>query len=106
MYLDKWILFWYIDNVIPKLFRDIIGQIEMNEKEMIERGFTSENGKILDDFGNEYRNEEGQIELLEEGLKEFVKHVDEWDNKGINWGLSDLREIAKKYSVDEPDTIG
>lgn len=33
---------------------------------MIERGFSADKyGKILDDFGNEYRNEDGEIEYLE-----------------------------------------
>ena len=32
--------------------------------------------------------------------KGFVKHVDEWDRVGINWGLSDLRILAKKYGTD------
>jgi hypothetical protein len=40
----------------------------MKLSEFIERGFSlSESGIVLDDAGNEYRNEEGQIEILEEG---------------------------------------
>lgn len=38
----------------------------MKKLEMIERGFTNnERGLILDNFGNEYRNENGCIEYLE-----------------------------------------
>jgi hypothetical protein len=38
----------------------------MKKSELIERGFsTDENGKVLDNFGNEYRNENGCIEYLE-----------------------------------------
>lgn len=38
----------------------------MNKSEMLERGFTTDGyGKIIDDYGNEYRNENGQVEFLE-----------------------------------------
>jgi hypothetical protein len=38
----------------------------MKREELIERGFgVDSNGKILDEYGNEYRNEEGQIEYIE-----------------------------------------
>ena len=46
----------------------------MKLEEFIERGFTlSNSGIVLDDAGNEYRNEEGQIETLEEGGEECTK---------------------------------
>ena len=38
----------------------------MNKKELIIRGFTTDDkGLILDEYGNEYRNETGSIEYLE-----------------------------------------
>ncbi|MFW6173487.1 MAG: hypothetical protein ACOC5T_07075 [Elusimicrobiota bacterium] len=46
----------------------------MKKSEMIERGFTADkHGKIIDDYGNEYRNESGEIEYLEKILKEEGK---------------------------------
>ena len=38
----------------------------MKKSEMVERGFTTnDRGLILDDWGNEYRNDKGCIEYLE-----------------------------------------
>mgnify|MGYP006277247427 CR=1 FL=1 len=34
-----------------------------------------------------------------EDYKGFVEHVNEWDRLGINYGLSDLRYLAKKYNT-------
>lgn len=49
----------------------------MTKLEFLERGFClGENGIILDEFGNEYRNEEGSIEFLEEG-EEWVQGIEE-----------------------------
>ena len=37
----------------------------MNKAEVEEREFSiNESGKVIDDFGNEYRNEQGQIEYI------------------------------------------
>jgi hypothetical protein len=37
----------------------------MKYKELYERNFsTDENGKVIDDCGNEYRNENGEVEFL------------------------------------------
>ncbi len=37
----------------------------MTIKEVKERGFTTDkNGKVLDDFGNELRNENGEVEYI------------------------------------------
>jgi hypothetical protein len=45
----------------------------MRESEMIERGFSAdEHGKILDDYGNEYRNEDGEVEFLEKD-KDYIE---------------------------------
>ena len=38
----------------------------MKRAELIERGFSAPNGLVLDENGNEYRNEQGCIEYLEE----------------------------------------
>lgn len=38
----------------------------MTMQEIIERGLmVDESGKVLDNFGNEYRNENGNIEYIE-----------------------------------------
>jgi hypothetical protein len=39
----------------------------MEMSEVIERGLNvDENGKVLDEFGNEYRNEEGMVCYVED----------------------------------------
>jgi len=52
----------------------------MKMTEIVERGFSIDNnGKVLDDFGNEYRNENGEIEFLAEWEKlddgEFTRKI-------------------------------
>jgi hypothetical protein len=52
----------------------------MKHEEMIERGFTTDsNGLILDNFGNEYRNEEGSIEYLDDEKTTDTEFIDEWN---------------------------
>jgi hypothetical protein len=42
----------------------------MEMSEVIERGLNvDENGKVLDEFGNEYRNEEGMVCYVEDEEK-------------------------------------
>jgi hypothetical protein len=61
----------------------------MRKEEMIERGFSADdNRKILDDFGNEYRNEDGEIEFLEKTDEELFE------------------EIYKKYDGKFGDLVG
>ena len=39
----------------------------MKNEEIVERGFTiAKDGRIIDDMGNEYRDEDGQVVFLEE----------------------------------------
>lgn len=32
----------------------------------------------------------------------FVLHIWEWEEKGISFGMSDLRELSKKYNIPIP----
>ena len=42
----------------------------MNRTEIIERGLTVEStGKVLDESGNEYRNEDGRMQYVESEIK-------------------------------------
>jgi hypothetical protein len=48
----------------------------MTKLEFLQRGFClGENGIILDEFGNEYRNEEGSIEFLEDS-EDWVQDIE------------------------------
>jgi len=51
----------------------------MKEGELREREFTIKpNGLVLDNSGNEYRNEDGEIEFLEESEEIRKKYVNEY----------------------------
>jgi hypothetical protein len=40
----------------------------MDMSEVVERGFTvAEDGRVLDEYGNEYRDEEGMVCYVNEG---------------------------------------
>ncbi len=32
----------------------------------------------------------------------FCNHIDEYNIRGFSWGMSDLRELAKKYNTPIP----
>ena len=40
----------------------------------------------------------------ESKYEEFIKHTKEWDEKGISYGVSELKELAKKYGLPIPQT--
>ena len=88
----------------------------MKYEEMIERGFTSDsNGKILDGFGNEYRNEDGKVEYLEDQvvLMEKIRKIKETDipyaacdhpgcHLGAQWQIWDgTRWVSRCYTHTE-----
>lgn len=78
----------------------------MKMEEIIERGFSIDvNGKILDDYGNEYRDENGEVSFIECGdnkkkYKLFVLHIDEWEKNNVAYSLSDMCRLAQKYGIN------
>jgi hypothetical protein len=65
----------------------------MKKNELIERGFTTNrDGLVLDNSGNEYRNEKGSIEYLD-GYKKSIKITN------VKTAISYL--TAKGYAVEK-----
>ena len=72
----------------------------MTRSEIESRGFSlNENLKVLDNFGNEYRNEGGSIEYLESDYESFGLHLQELVNIGASYSVTDLIGLAIRYDT-------
>ena len=84
----------------------------MKEQEIKERGFTiNATGKVIDDMGNEYRNENGEIEyieiigLLEKRLRSLIgqeiTHIEAFNNNDLDSGFILTFEDGAKLTAQD-----